>query len=63
MTWTTITKFVDMETGEALTAKHLEKGLYNKIKLNTRYNKINKDYGYKYNTWECERNRQLKLEI
>lgn len=63
MTWTTITRFVDIETGEVLTGAHIEKGLYNKIKLTTKYNKTSKDYGYKYNTWQCEKNRQLKLEI
>lgn len=63
MTWTTITSFVDRETGEAITQRHIDKKLYVKIKLNTKTKINNKDYGIKYNTWECEPNRQTKLEL
>lgn len=63
MTWTTITAFVDRETGEAITQRHIEKALYVKIKLTTKHKLKTKDYGIKYNTWECEKNRQIKLEI
>lgn len=63
MYWTTITSFVDIETGEAITQRHIEKGDYVKLKLKTEYKLKNKDYGTKYNTWQCERNRQTKLNI
>lgn len=63
MTWRTITTLVDRETGEALTNKDIEKGIYIKIKLNTKYEKRSEHYGIRRNTWECERNRQTKLEI
>lgn len=63
MTWTTITSYVDVETGEALTLRQIEKGHYVKLKCDTKHKLTSKDYGTKYNIWRCERNRQTKLEI
>ena len=39
MIWTTITQFVDVETGEAITQQHLEKKIFRKIKVETKYQK------------------------
>lgn len=63
MFWTTTTEFVDVETGEVITAREVEKGIYVKLKLKTKYEKSKnrKDYGYRRNTWFCERNRQTRL--
>lgn len=63
MTWTTRTNYVDIETGEALTENHIKKGQYIKLTVETKYQKTSKDYGFKYNTWKCEKNRQTRLEL
>ena len=61
MTWTTITNFIDNETGEALTIRHLEQQLYDKLKTYIKYKINKKDYGTRYVTHVCEKNRQTKL--
>lgn len=63
MKWTSITSFVDRETGEAITHRHIDKKLYVKIKCNITHKKQSKDYGLKFIQWECEPNKQTEIKF
>lgn len=52
-----------METGEALTIRHIETNEFIKVKNEIKYRLKNKDNGTKYIKWLCQRNRQIKLEL
>lgn len=61
MIWKSEVTIVDTETGEILTRKHINQGLYVVIRKTVVNNKISKNYGIKRITWQAERNRQKSL--
>lgn len=63
MKWTTFTTYIDKETGEIIRKKEVLKKIYIKLKHTITHEKLNTLYGERHVTWECERNRQIKLNI
>lgn len=62
MHWTTINTYVDHETGEVLTKKHIEQGIYVPVKKTTT-TKQTQHYGTKFTTIECIRNPQGTIKF
>lgn len=61
MKWSTTIEVIDTETGEIITKKHVEQGIYVMIKKTTETEIKNNLYGKRKIKWFCERNRQQKL--
>lgn len=54
------TTYVDITTAEEITKKHIEKGIYVKIKCHTTKKKVGNILEIHY-LWECNKNNQLTL--
>lgn len=63
MLWNTKITYVDIETGEELIKRQIESGHYVKVKKDEKTVVKNKEFGTKFITWRCERNRQTTLGI
>ena len=60
--WTTIVEAVDIETGEVITQKQVKEGKYTIKKKTITYEKaIPKNK--KLVRWECERNKQTRIQF
>lgn len=63
MKWTAKVEYVDRETGEMLTKRHIQLGHYITVKQHRTIENIN-DYAKRINIkYECERNPQQQLEF
>lgn len=61
MQWSTTVEVIDIETGEIITKKHVEKGNYVIIKKEQTTEIKNNIYGKRKIKWLCEKNRQQNL--
>lgn len=61
MQWNTTVEVIDIETGEIITKKHVEKGIHVIVKKEQETKIISNYYGHRKIKWLCERNRQTKL--
>lgn len=61
MIWTSKVHYVDKETGELITATHVENSTYVITNKRIIRRKISETYGIKHITNICEKNRQQKL--
>lgn len=62
MYWSTKITYVDKDTGEEITKKHIDKQIYFKTKSHAKKT-IKGNYGIITILWECERNKQTKLDL